>query len=124
MRTLQLVVLLVVVDNVGHVHLLSEALLVNRLFGHVGLDHVEFSQMPPAGTVSLNVAFFPKVLEVRVHETAGGLVKVLFALSSVGGVALGLGEVSTVGSAVPVLHLVAAHSGLELGLELGFGGGR
>ena len=121
---LELVVFFVVVDQVGHMHLVGEALLVDRLLGEVGLDHVEFAEVAPTGAIGLDVGLAVEVFKVGLHESAAGLVEVVVFLCLESRVPLRLRESATVGGTVPILDLIAAHSRLELGLELWFGGDR
>jgi len=57
-RTLQLGVLFVVLNYVGHCLLGVEAALVDCVFGEVGFYDVEFAHMPPAVAIIAETALW------------------------------------------------------------------
>jgi hypothetical protein len=75
MRSLQLIVLLIVVDDIGNQLLLIEAALINRVLGQVRLDHVQLAEVPPTFTLIANALLAVVVLEVMTQQLRGRLLE-------------------------------------------------
>ncbi|EFX61274.1 hypothetical protein DAPPUDRAFT_122357 [Daphnia pulex] len=122
MWSLEAVVLLIVVDDIGDLFLLVEAALVDGVLGEVGLDDVEFAEVASAVAVVADAVGLVVVVEVVPRQLAGSPVEVLgllLACRVVVPAALRLQQ-PRVERAVQVG--LPCISQLQLGLELGLGG--
>ena len=64
MRSLEPIVLLIMVDHIGDGLLLIEALLVDGVLGEVRLDDVELAEMPAAVAIAAHAVELVMVVEV------------------------------------------------------------
>jgi hypothetical protein len=121
-RSLEAIVLLIVVDDIGDLFLLVEAALVDGVLGEVGLDDVEFAEVASAVAVVADAVGLVVVVEVVPRQLAGSPVEVqglLLARRVVVPAALRLQQ-PRVERAVQVG--LPRISQLQLDLELGLGG--
>lgn len=75
MRSLQPIVLLIVVDDIGNQLLLIEAALINRVLSQVRLDDVQLAEVPPTFTLIANALLAVVVLEVMTQQLRGRLLE-------------------------------------------------
>lgn len=66
MRSLELIILLIMVDDILDCHLLVEASLVNGLLGEIRLDCVKFAEMASAVALITEAVLMIVVLEVGI----------------------------------------------------------
>ncbi len=83
MGSLELVVLLIMVDDVFDCNLVVEASLVNCLFGEVRFDCVKFAEMAPAVALVTKTVLMVVVREISICQFGSSFVKDVFVFQAV-----------------------------------------
>lgn len=77
-RTTQLVILLIMVDDVWNRFLVIEAALVDSILGEVRLDDIELAQMPSAAAIITDAIIFIMMAEVGRGQLRSSLPELVF----------------------------------------------
>ena len=99
MRSLQLLILLIMIDYIRNQFLLIEATLIDSIFGKIWLDNVELAEMPTTFTLIAHALLIVVMLEVVGQELRGSFTEAVLlgeAELMVMGASLGLSELADV----------------------------
>lgn len=99
MRSLQPVILLIMVDNIGNQLLLIETTLIDSIFGEVRLDDIQLAQMPPTLALITHTFLIMMMLKVVAHQLGGCFAKIVLLSEAefvVVAATLGLAELADV----------------------------
>ena len=68
MRSLQLIILFIMIDNIGNSRLLIETLLIDSILRKIRFDNIHLAQMPSAVTISTHTFLLMMMRKIRIRQ--------------------------------------------------------